>query len=126
MKKFKLGIVGCGIAARELHLPALNQLKDHFEITALHNRTKEKAETLSKEIEGNQIIYNTYEEMLEVTEIDAIDLSLPTVANKEFIFKAVKRGIPIICEKPLSIDVKTGEQTLDHVNKNNGMLYIAE
>ncbi|MDN5359245.1 MAG: hypothetical protein PWQ84_308 [Thermotogaceae bacterium] len=126
MKKYKLGIAGCGIAARELHLPALKQLKDHFEITALHNRTKEKAEALSKEIEGNQMIYDTYEQMLEDGQIDAIDLALPTAVNKEFIFKAIENKIPVICEKPISTDVETAMEILDYVNKNNGLLYIAE
>jgi len=126
MKKFKLGIVGCGIAARELHLPALNQLKDHFEITALHNRTREKAETLSKLIKGNQMIYDSYEEMLEDGQIDVIDLALPTFANKEFIFKAVEKKTPVFCEKPISTDVETAKEILDYVNKNNGLLYIAE
>ena len=126
MRKYKLGIVGCGIAARELHLPALKQLKDQFEISALYNRTKEKAEALSKKIDGHQIIYDSYEKMLEDGQIHAVDLALPTAANKEFIFKAIDKKIPVICEKPLSTDVETAKEILDYVNQKNGLLYIAE
>lgn len=126
MKKIKLGIVGCGIAARELHLPALKQLKNQYQITALHNRTKEKAEQLSKLIEDSQHIYDTYEQMLEEGKIDAVDLALPTVLNKEFIFKAVDNKIPVICEKPISTDVETAKEILDYVSKKNGFVYVAE
>src|SRR6056297_3151998 len=102
MKKIKLGIVGCGIAAKELHLPPIKELKDKYEITALHNRTRSKAELLADEIDGQPAIFDSYEKMLEEGTIDAIDLALPTVLNQDFIVKAVDRKIPIICEKPIS------------------------
>src|SRR6056297_951220 len=126
MKKIKLGIVGCGIAAKELHLPPLKALTDKFEITALHNRTRRKAELLSDEIDGHPVIYDSYEKMLDEGNLDAIDLALPTVVNQGFISKAVDKKIPIICEKPISHNTQTAEEIVEYVQKNNGLLYIAE
>src|SRR6056297_2663541 len=98
MKKIKLGIVGCGIAARELHLRPIKELKQKYQITALHNRTRRKAELLAEETTGNPVIYDSYEKMLDERKLDAIDLALPSALNKEFIYKAIDKTIPIICE----------------------------
>ncbi len=43
MKPFKLGLIGCSIAAKDLHWPALNKLQDKFEITVVCNRSEPKA-----------------------------------------------------------------------------------
>ena len=53
MKKIRLAIVGCGIVAREHHIPALKKLKDKYEIVALNSRTRESAERLSGMLENN-------------------------------------------------------------------------
>ena len=126
MKKIKLGIVGCGIAAKELHLPPLKALKEKYEITALHNRTRKKAELLANEIEGNPKIFDSYENMLDNGNLDAIDLALPTVFNQSFIYKAIDKKVPIICEKPISYNTQSAKEIVDYVKKNNGQLYIAE
>src|SRR6056297_3784434 len=126
MKKIKLGIVGCGIAAKKLHLPPLKELNEKFEITSLHNRTRIKAELLADEIVGHPIIFDSFEKMLDEGELDAIDLALPTVMNQAFIFKAVDKKIPIICEKPISHNTQSAEEIIKYVEKNNGHLYIAE
>ena len=48
MKKIALGSIGCGIAARELHLPALQKLASRFEITAVCNHTEAKAKSMAQ------------------------------------------------------------------------------
>jgi predicted dehydrogenase len=40
MQPIKLGIVGAGLAAKELHWPALKQLNDLFEITMVCSRSE--------------------------------------------------------------------------------------
>ncbi len=52
MEKVKLGIIGCGIAAQSLHWPALQKLKDEFEITIICNHTEKKAQDFSKLLGG--------------------------------------------------------------------------
>lgn len=91
MKKIKLDIVGTGIAARDLHLPGLLELKDKFEVVALYNRTKEKAVKFSKYLNNNPKIYNSYDELLD--NVEAVDLVLPVQLNYEFIEKALKKII---------------------------------
>jgi predicted dehydrogenase len=35
MRRIRVGVIGCGEAAQLLHLPALVQLSDRFQVTAL-------------------------------------------------------------------------------------------
>ena len=114
MKKIKLGIVGCGIAARELHLPALVDLKDKFEISAVTSRRKESAEEFAQMIKTQlgytPEIFNSYEAMLDSKSVDAVDLTLPIELNVPFIKKSIEKGFHVICEKPISTDVETGKE----------------
>ncbi len=48
MPPLRLALVGTGIAARELHWPALRQLSDFYQIVAVCNRTRPKAEAFAE------------------------------------------------------------------------------
>ncbi|MEJ5258121.1 MAG: Gfo/Idh/MocA family oxidoreductase [Fervidobacterium sp.] len=130
MKKIKLGIVGCGIAARELHLPALVDLKDKFEISAVTSRRKESAEEFAQMIKTQlgytPEIFNSYEAMLDSKSVDAVDLTLPIELNVPFIKKSIEKGFHVICEKPISTDVETGKEIIELSTKTDRVIYIAE
>lgn len=125
MKKIRLAIVGCGIAARDLHYPALKALNDKFEIVAVTSRTKKHAEEFAKLV-GNPEVFDTYEELLEADYIDAVDLTLPIHLNVPFAIKAVEKGKHVICEKPISTDVESAKQLLNVSKETNKVIYIAE
>jgi predicted dehydrogenase len=124
MKRIKLGIVGTGIAARDLHLPGLKELEDKFEVVALYNRTKEKAIQFSNYLNNNPKIYDSYDELLD--NVEAVDLALPVQLNYEFIEKALKRGVNVICEKPISVNVEQGKKIVGLSKKYKNVIYIAE
>ena len=56
MNAINLGIIGTGIAARDLHWPALKQLTDQFTITTVCNRTRAKAVTYAEIIGGANVV----------------------------------------------------------------------
>lgn len=130
MKKIRLGIVGCGIAARELHFPALKELTDKFEIAVVTTRTKAHAENFARlvfETLGyTPKIFDSYEELLLSHFVDAVDLTLPIELNVPFIKKAVEHGIHVVCEKPISTDVKSGKKLVEFSLQTDKIIYIAE
>nr|WP_128080911.1 MULTISPECIES: Gfo/Idh/MocA family oxidoreductase [unclassified Thermotoga] len=125
LRKIRLGVVGCGIAARELHLPALKNLSHLFEITAVTSRTKSHAEEFAKMV-GNPVVFDRYEELLDSGLVDAVDLTLPVELNLSFIEKALQKGVHVICEKPISTDVETGKKVVELSKKSEKTVYIAE
>ncbi|WP_372590254.1 Gfo/Idh/MocA family oxidoreductase [Fervidobacterium pennivorans subsp. carthaginiensis] len=130
MKKIRLGIVGCGIAARELHFPALKELTDKFEIVAVTSRTREHAEDFAKLVNETlgytPQVFSSYEELLLSKQVDAVDLTLPIELNVPFIKQAVEHNLHVICEKPISTDVKSGKELVEFSLQTNKVIYIAE
>jgi predicted dehydrogenase len=126
VKRIRLGIAGCGIATRKLHLPALRDLQDLFCVTALYNRTQTKAEALAATIAPSPKIYNDFEKMLYSGEIDAVDISLAPELNYEFVSKAVAAGVDVICEKPISVNTAEAKRIVELAEETDRVVYIAE
>jgi predicted dehydrogenase len=122
--KIRLGIVGAGIASRDLHLPALKRLEDLFEITAINSRTEKKALAFAALLDNPPRVFESYAEMLSSSTIDAVVLAVPIVLNPEMILTAAKAGIPVICEKPVAPTLNAALELKGL--KTNPVVYIAE
>lgn len=113
----KLGIIGCGLAANELHWPALTQLRDRFDVAMVCNRTREKAASLAERIShayGNNVPYVVdYREMLTASDIDAVSIILPVERNLEVCAAAAAAGKHIMLEKPIAKDVSEAKEVVD-------------
>jgi predicted dehydrogenase len=48
--------------------------------------------------------YSDYRELLEREQLDAVDVSTPNVSHAEISIAAIRRGISVICEKPLGMN----------------------
>ena len=100
-RKIKLGIIGTGLAAKNLHLPALKQLTDKFRITAVCNHTERKAKEFSKLIGGVKYYLN-YNELLNDKNVEAVDITLPINLNYSIAVDSLLAGKHIFLEKPLA------------------------
>jgi predicted dehydrogenase len=125
MTKIKLGIIGCGIAARELHLPPLQNLSDKFEITAVCNHTEEKAKSFSKLV-GGVPYYLDHKEMLKKSDIDAVDITLPIELNYKATRDSLEAGKHVILEKPIASNLADAKKMLAFPEKYNRVMMIAE
>jgi predicted dehydrogenase len=52
MAQVKLGIIGCGIAARTLHWPTLQKLRGEYAVSAVCSHTEEKAKEFAQMLGG--------------------------------------------------------------------------
>ncbi len=102
MQKIRLGIIGTGIIVDEAHAPALKRLTDRFEVTALCNRTRAKAETLAGNLGINsKNIWQDWQQFLAEAPVDAVLLALPIELNYPVSRAAAKAGKHVLCEKPV-------------------------
>lgn len=111
MKKVKLGIIGTGMAAKMLHLPALQKLKNKFEIVAVCNHTVKKAKEFSKLV-GGVPYYLDYKELLKREDIEAVDILLPIHLNYKVARDSIKAGKHVILEKPLAANMREAKELL--------------
>lgn len=100
----KLGIIGCGIAATDLHWPFLQKLTDKFKITLVCNHTEPKAKRFS-EMTGADYVLD-YQELLASDKVEAVLILLPIEHNYTVTKAALKAGKHVIVEKPLAVNME--------------------
>lgn len=59
----------------------------------------------AKNLEEVQI-FQDYDEMLEKANLQAVVIASITAVHAEQAIKAIKKGLHVLCEKPLSIDLE--------------------
>lgn len=115
----KIGVVGTGTMGK-LHLDAWIKMKA-VTISGILGRDKKLVDQLAEKYNSNA--YMEYEELLN-TDIDVIDICLPTYLHKEFVTKAAQLGKHIICEKPLAINPDECREILEICQKYNVQLFV--
>ena len=111
MNPVKLGIIGCGIAARKLHFPALQKLKDKFEVVRVCNHTEPKAKSFSEMLGGVPYVLD-YHELLNDPEIEAVLIILPIHLNYRVTLDSLKAGKHVLLEKPIAANLDEGRKML--------------
>ena len=125
MEKVKLGIIGCGIAAKKLHYPALLDLKDKFEIVAVSNHTEPKAKEFAS-MAGDVPYFLDYKDLLNSNDIEAVDIALPINLNYQAAKDALETGKHVILEKPLAANLDEAEKMLEFPKKYKTVMLLAE
>lgn len=125
MRAVKLGVIGCGIAARKLHWPALQRLRDKFEITAVCNHTEEKAKSFA-ELAGGVPYLLDYRELLKREDVEAVDVILPIHLNYPVTRAALEAGKHVMVEKPLAANLHQAGQMLALEQRYPGVKLLAE
>ncbi len=125
MRKVKLGIIGCGIATRELHWPAIKELDNCFEVVAVCNRTESKAKKFSK-IVGNVPYTSDYKKLLRRDDIEAVTVCVPIISNCKIVEDALKAGKHVLAEKPIAANIEQATQMLEFPARYQRVMMIAE
>ena len=124
-RKIKLGIIGTGLAAKILHLPALQRLHDNFEIIAVCNHTEKKAKEFS-ELAGGVKYYLDYKDLLKDKDVEAVDISLPINLNYRITIESLKAGKHVFLEKPLAGSMAEAKKMLELKSKYRHVMLLAE
>ncbi len=125
MKPVKLAIIGCGLAARNIHWPALEKLKDKFEIVCVCNHTEQKAKDFAKLLGGVRHCTD-YRQMLEDTDIEAVDIAVPIHLNYQVVKDSLAAGKHVIVEKPLAANMEQAKQMLKFPDQYQTVMMVAE
>jgi len=112
--KLRLGLIGTGVAARELYLPAFNQLGKKLQLVACTNRTRKKAEAYARLAQIPRVFDST-EELLASPDVDAVLISLPIHAQPALVKQALAAGKAVLSEKPIAPSVAEGNKLVKAV-----------
>jgi predicted dehydrogenase len=111
MTKLRLGLLGTGIAAEQLYLPAFKALRDRIELTACASRTRKKAERYAR-LAGVKKVVGSAEELIALPEVEAIVVSLPIEAQPQYVLAALRAGKAVLSEKPVGPSVAAGRRLI--------------
>ena len=125
MKPVKLGIIGCGIAAKDLHWPALRQMMDKFEIVCVCNHTEPKAKKFAQLVGKAQYVLD-YKEMLANPKIEAVDIVLPIHLNYQVVKDSLDAGKHVLVEKPLAGNMEQAREMLKFKDQYSKVMLLAE
>lgn len=119
MGKFRWAYVGSGGIAEST---AKSILKGNHLITAVYSRTYSKAKAFADKYCARA--YESFEELLNSGEFDALYIATPHTAHVEYAVAALKRKIPVLCEKPVGVTAADVELLIKTAKEND--TYFAE
>jgi len=128
LKKLRVGIIGTGMAFEKLHYPAFRELADKYEIVALCDVDRFKAESWAARLGiETRNVYDDYRVMINRTDIDLFDIMVPIEENFEVTRTvAAVAGKPIICEKPLASNLEEAGAHVELPRRYGVPVMIAE
>ena len=100
MEKMKFGIIGCGDIAASSFAPSLLQ-SEHAELVAVCRRDLDGARAFAEKF-GGCAAYASAEELLAESGVEAVIVSTPTDTHCAYTTLAARRGVHVLCEKPMA------------------------
>src|SRR5437773_6161465 len=112
MAKVRWGVLGCASFARRRTIPAMLEAPS-VELVGVASRSPDKAESFRSQFSLPRA-YQSYEEMLDDPEIQAIYNPLPNGLHGYWMMRAAEKGKHTLCEKPFEIGKHTSELQSHH------------
>jgi predicted dehydrogenase len=103
-----LGIVGCGRATQQLHLPALRHVPA-IRVVALADLDERRLNTTAEQF-GVSRRYTGVQALLDANECDAIAVCAPVGAHADTAVRALAAGKHVFVEKPLAVTLEDAER----------------
>ena len=105
----RIGIIGTGSFAKNVHIPNLTRLSSSFRIVGLASRTGRTAEVIARK-ESIPLATSDYRVLLDDSEVDAILITTRHAIHGRLVMEALEAGKHVFVEKPMCITVGEGEQ----------------
>lgn len=101
-KKIKLGIIGAGGMATNIHVPSIAEI-ENCEIVAICDLYEEKAKALAEKY-GVKKTYALHHEMIAKEEMDGVVVLVNPERTYWVVNDCLKAGLNVLMEKPAGID----------------------
>ncbi len=105
----KLGIIGAGLAVKQLHWPALQRLRANYTFVAVADVDQHKAQEIAT-LTGAERVYTDYRELLALSAVEAVLLALPIHLTAPITLDAARAGKHVLLEKPPGANLEQARQ----------------
>lgn len=114
MKKLRIAVIGCGRIS-VLHFDAIKNSR-YVELVACCDIKSERSEFAANKYGCKS--YTDYEKLLAEGRPDAVHICLPHYLHSKVAIAAFERGIHVLTEKPMDIDLHSAERAALCADKN--------
>lgn len=119
MRNFRWCYIGAGSIA---FTTAKELISDGGRIAYVWNRTKSKAEKFAKKF--NCEVCENLDDVLSKDKIDGVYVNVIHPKHYDFTLKCLEKGIPVLCEKPITMNAKQAEEIFKAAKKYD--TYLSE
>ena len=106
-EKLEVAVAGLGIGKRHIH--AYQNLADQFEVVAICDIDKAKAQEVATEYKIPHVITDLTE-LCRMDEVDVIDICTPSYLHAPQVLQVLEAGKYAVCEKPLADSLATADK----------------
>ncbi|WP_116106832.1 Gfo/Idh/MocA family protein [Lewinella sp. IMCC34191] len=121
MATFNWAILGLGNIARKFAEDL--QRIDDAQLVAVGSRSAERAAAFAKEF-GADHAAGSYEDTFSGPRVDAVYIATPHTGHKELTLMCLERGIPVLCEKPMGLNLQEVQDMVAAARRCN--VYLME
>ncbi len=114
MEKFRWGYIGSGNIAVQV---AMSTERKGHKIGCIYSRNPKTSQNFCNKY-GAQYC-GTVDELISSDKIDGVYICTPHTSHKEYAIKCLKAGIPVLCEKPVGINVREVTEMIECAKENN-------
>jgi predicted dehydrogenase len=105
----RFAVVGCGTAAKRIHLPALRSAG--ADVSAFASRSRASAEA-ARDQWGRGTVVDDWREAVSRDDVDAVVVATPNVLHREVAVAAAAAGKHVIVDKPMACTVVEADEMI--------------
>ncbi len=117
---YRIGLIGAG-AISAVHQPAWEAAHARAEVVAVADRDIEAAERLASVFQAKT--FPGFRELFRDAAVDAVDICLPPKLHVEVVTEAARRGVHVLCEKPVARSLQEADEIGTEV-RASGITYL--
>lgn len=119
-KKIGIGVIGLGRLGSAYAGYFKNRI-DGATLIAVSDVNETAVAAVGAELDVSKR-YTRYQDLIADEAVEGVVVVSPTSTHKEIVFEAAKRGLPIFCEKPLSINLEEARE-MQRVVEQTGVFF---
>lgn len=122
MKLIRVAVIGCGVIAQNVHIPAYIQ-NPKSKLVAICDSNTEQMEKVKKRYDIANT-FSDYKELVDSDLVDAVTICTPSATHSEIALETIKHGIHTLCEKPLASTLSEGEKIAAAVRQGKAKFMV--
>ncbi|QHS54170.1 Gfo/Idh/MocA family oxidoreductase [Mucilaginibacter sp. 14171R-50] len=123
MATIKWGIIGCGNVTEKKSGQAYNKIAGS-KLVAVMRRDAEKAADYAQRHHVDKW-YSDAEDLMNDPEVNSVSIATPPASHLEYALRAIKKGLNVYVEKPVTRNAGEAQQMADAVNQSGAKLTVA-